>query len=983
MEPLPCGSTCDATPVSPVAWLERLLEAANPAAVASVIVDMVQSVSDGESATVLWWLPGMTTPECRPATPPAKAELQLARRVLQRDAAQYEQHGQMLAMRLCKPGEAVLLIRLPAQAVDDFEPLRELPLPLLQLAGRQLQRTLELSDLQHSHSQLERSESLQRALFSISDLSGSELDMPDMLLGIHGIVSTLMYAENFFIVRRDPERGTLRFIYYADTEDSEGPGDGEMPVARFHGSFTWNVLTSNRPLMGTSEEIAAQLEEPVRRIGPDSLDWLGVPMLREGLAYGALVVQTYEPGIRYTAEDRALLQFVGSHILTALERKQDKNDLERRVRERTLELAELNRGLKQEVEERQRAERLQAALFQIAQLATADIDEQTFYQQVHAIVGVVINAKNFFIALLDETGQRLSFPYAVDVTGESYESRSLGRGLSEYVLEHGAKVVDRAAMDAMMSRGEIDAYSTGTPSICWLGVPLWDGDRAIGLVAVQSYTEQVTYGAHEQELLGFVASQIANSLQRRRVADALQHAYAQLEQRVHERTRALRKEIGERERVQQQLRHQVMHDTLTSLPNRDHLRECIERSLAHLQVAPEQRCALLYIDVDRFKVINDSLGHLAGDGVLREVGTRLQSCVRAPDVVARLSGDEFAILLEQVDGPENASRVAQRVMDALAMPLAVMGRELQLSASLGIALGDARHGCADELLRDADIALYRAKQLGRKRYELFDDTLAKNVVDELSMEGELRHALQRGEFVPYLQPIYRLDDGVLVGHEALIRWNHPSRGVLSPGSFLKVAQDAGLIEAIDWQLFERACVELQRLPVRSSFLTFNVSALHLRHADFDVRLMAMLERTGLPPSRVIVEVTEGSLLDDPDQVRATLERLRSEGVGSALDDFGTGYSSLNYLHSLPLRMLKIDQTFVQALDEGSPNSSTVVEAILALARALDIQVIAEGIETSRQRDILRGMGCELGQGFLLGRPWAVGHWLASEALSEA
>lgn len=983
MKPQPLASNQEAAPASLVTWLERLLEASSPAAVASVMVDMAQATPGCRSATVLWWLPGAHTPECRPAAALDDGELAMVRQARLAEAPYVDTASALLAMRVCKRGSAVLVMRLDPSVVETFQPRHALPMPLLQLAGRQLQRTLELTDLQHSHDQLERSENLQRALFSISDLSGSELEMPDMLLGIHGIVSTLMYAENFFIVRHDPVRGTIRFIYYADTEDTDGPGDEEMPLARFHGTCTWNVLTSNRPLMGTAAEIAAQLQEPVRRVGPDSIDWLGVPMLREGTAFGVLVVQTYEPGIRYTAEDRALLQFVGSHILTALERKQGKDDLERRVRARTLELAELNRGLKQQVEDRQRAERLQAALFQIAQLATADIDEQTFYQQVHTIVGSLINAKNFFIALVDAESCELSFPYAVDVTGETYASRPLSRGLSEYVLEHGAYVVDRAGMEAMMARGDIDAHSTGTPSICWLGVPLWAGDHAIGLVAVQSYTEQVIYGEHEQELLGFVASQIATSLQRRRVADALQHAYAQLEQRVHERTRALRKEIGERERMQQQLRHQVMHDPLTSLPNRDHLRDRIERSLAGLQDLPESLCALLYIDVDRFKVINDSLGHLAGDAVLKEVGARLSTCVREPDVVARLSGDEFAILLEQVDGADTAARVADRVLERLARPLALAGRELQLSASLGIALGDCRYAHADELLRDADTALYRAKQLGRKRYELFDDTLAKNAIDELSMEGELRQALQRGELVPYLQPVFRLDDGALVGHEALMRWNHPSRGVLAPGAFLKVAQDSGQIEAMDWQLFERACSELLRLPHRTSFLTFNVSALHLRHANFDARLMAMLARTGMPSSRVIVEVTEGSLLDDPDSVRATLDRLRSAGVGAALDDFGTGYSSLNYLHSLPLRMLKIDQSFVQAMDQGSINSSTVVEAILALARALDIQVIAEGIETPSQQQRLRAMGCEFGQGFLLGRPHAVSHWLAAEAVNEA
>jgi predicted signal transduction protein with EAL and GGDEF domain len=345
-----------------------------------------------------------------------------------------------------------------------------------------------------------------------------------------------------------------------------------------------------------------------------------------------------------------------------------------------------------------------------------------------------------------------------------------------------------------------------------------------------------------------------------------------------------------------------------------------------------------------------------------------------------LAGDEFAILLEDVQMPADVTAVAQRVLDALGAPMLVAGKELQPTASVGIAIGDSHYQAADEVLRDADIALYRAKDLGRKRFELFDETLAKNVVDVLALEVELRQALQNEQFEPYFQPICRLDDGQVVGYEALIRWNHPQRGLLRPADFIKIAEDSGLIEAIDWHIFELSCRLLARHGPDDTFMTFNVSALHLRHADFDARLIRLLEYTGLPASRLITEVTEGALLDNPERVRATLDRLRLAGVGAALDDFGTGYSSLSYLHSLPLRMLKIDRAFVEELDKDrNTNSTTVVAAILALARALNIQVIAEGIETQAQRSALMAMGCELGQGYLLGHPSPIGNWLQAHA----
>ncbi len=749
-------------------------------------------------------------------------------------------------------------------------------------------------------------------------------------------------------------------------------------------TLTWYVISDGKARMGSTEELRSQVPGPMALIGPDSFDWLGVPMLRDGQPAGALVVQSYQQGIGFSDEDLALLEFVGSHILTALERKQTKEDLEKRVRLRTLQLAEANRGLQLEIIERKRAEHLQGALFQIAQLATADIDQDEFYRRVHAVVGELLNAENFFIALLSDDRQRLTFPYSVDAVKLPPAVRPLGRGLSEYVLRLGTALrADNADIEELVRRGEIAPGRSGSPAMCWLGVPLIVGDEVIGLVTVQSYSATVVYGPADQELLSFVASQIANSLVRRRSAESLRHAYEQLEHRVEERTLALRKEISERERIQDQLRHQVMHDSLTGLPNRGFLRDRIDRVLSAIRHEPHRRCALLYLDVDRFKIINDSLGHLVGDEVLKEVATRLASCVRHPDLVARLAGDEFAILLEEVEVPSVAMTVAQRVLDALGAPMLVAGKELQPTASVGIAIGDSHYQTADEVLRDADIALYRAKDLGRKRFELFDETLAKNVVDVLALEVELRQALQNDQFEPYFQPICRLDDGQVVGYEALIRWNHPHRGLLKPADFIKIAEDSGLIETIDWRMFELSCNLLARHGRGDTFMTLNVSALHLRHADFDVRLIQLLERTGLPPTRLIFEVTEGALLDNPERVRATLERLRLVGVGAALDDFGTGYSSLSYLHSLPLRMLKIDRAFVEELDKDQNSSSTtVVAAILALARALNIQVIAEGIETETQRDVLLAMGCEMGQGYLLGHPSPIGHWLQAHADTE-
>ncbi len=405
-------------------------------------------------------------------------------------------------------------------------------------------------------------------------------------------------------------------------------------------------------------------------------------------------------------------------------RRRIKDDLEQRVLQRTQELADANRALEARVAEHQRAEALQAALFHLAQLATADLDEEEFYDRVHQEIGKLLHAENFFIGLVDTSSSTLTFPYYTDVVSGPHEARPFGLGLSEYVIATGPLLIDRAGLEAMSRSGLIDLETEESIPTCWLGVPLVVGDAVIGLVALQSYSASIAYSPTDQDLLSFVAIQIAISIYRRRSTAALSQAKLQLEQRVEERTRELRLLIAEYERVQEQLKHQVMHDALTGLASRSLLRDRLDRALGMLQRDPERRFALLYLDIDYFKKINDSLGHLNGDEFLKEIARRMQLCVRDPDVVARLSGDEFAVLLENITTPETAMSVANRLLQELRKPLQVAGKDLEPSASIGVAVCDGRYESIDSVLHDADAALYRSKEQGRNRCEMFDPTWA-------------------------------------------------------------------------------------------------------------------------------------------------------------------------------------------------------------------------------------------------------------------
>jgi diguanylate cyclase (GGDEF)-like protein len=809
-----------------------------------------------------------------------------------------------------------------------------------------------------------------------------------MLCGLHGIVAELMYAENFYIALYDRARDSLRFIYYVDSVDTEVPAvDRDFPLFEFEQRLTGHLIRGGKALMGTTDELRDQVSGPLYIYGADSIDWLGVPMMREGQVHGALVVQSYVDGVRFNATDKALLGFVAEHVLTALERKQGQAELERRVTQRTQQLAEANSTLCEKVEGLERAEHLQTTLYRIAALANNDDSSERFYRQIHAAVGELLYAESFYIALLTEDRAGLEFPYYQDAHDPLHPARPLGRGLTEYVLRQGCtKVVDANQFAHLVEQGEIEpelasgqATRSGPGTVCWLGAPLRAADGVMGVVALQSCDPTHAYDTRDAELLTFVAHQIASSVLRRQHAERLRKMNSDLEERVEVRTRELSEQIRVREEVEGRLKHQVMHDPLTGLPNRLYMRDRIEQAIRRYRSQPERPFGLLYLDIDRFKVVNDSLGHLAGDVLLKEVSNRLQHCVRAPDAVARLSGDEFAVLLEDAQQPQSAIQVAQRILAALQEPMQIAGRELRAFVSIGIAISAARHTSTDILFQDADTALYSAKSAGRRQFVLFDESLQRSECDVLGMEQELRAALQHGQFEAYFQPLVRLEDRRLVGFEALVRWNHPTRGVLLPGDFLPVAEECGLIDAIDWQMYRNACEAGRALVADGRYLTINVSPRHFQGNDLHTRLLDVAAATGFDPASLRVEVTEGTLLGDPESVANQLMRLREAGIGAALDDFGTGYCSLGYVHRFPLRMLKIDRSFIEPLGKGkSPRSSAVVTAILALANSLGLDVLAEGIETETQENALRAMGCNYGQGYLYGKPQPASHWLSQD-----
>jgi diguanylate cyclase (GGDEF)-like protein/PAS domain S-box-containing protein len=442
------------------------------------------------------------------------------------------------------------------------------------------------------------------------------------------------------------------------------------------------------------------------------------------------------------------------------------------------------------------------------------------------------------------------------------------------------------------------------------------------------------------------------------------------------------RDVTERKSFEERLRRGALYDDLTGLPNRALLLDRLAHAMERLRRHPEACYAVLFMDIDRFKAFNDSLGHAVGDALLQALALRLRDTVRAGDTVARLGGDEFCVLLEDLEGDDEAERTAARILEAMAQPFAVAGRELFTGASVGIARGGHGYVAPSDVLRDADIAMYRAKQAGAGRYTVFDVSMRNEAVARLELETELRRAVAAGSIEAAYLPVVRLADQAIVGFEALARWRHPVHGAVPPDVFVPLAEETGLIVAIDRQVARLACRAMAawRAAGHDWTVSVNVSSHHFTIGDVVAATEDALGESGLPAHALRLEITESVLMAHPERASEALARLRAQGTLVQVDDFGTGYSSLSYLQRLPIDALKLDRSFVAGSDAGA---RAIVAAVGQMAHHLGIDVMAEGITSQEQADWLAGLGCRFGQGYLYTRPLAEAEVLAWAATRGA
>lgn len=830
--------------------------------------------------------------------------------------------------------------------------------------------------LQQITQKYKRSESIQKSLFDISELASSINELSSLYPAIHEIIAGFMSTQNFFVAFYEEEKEIIDFAYFVD--EFENLEIKQLPAVEMENSVTSYVLNTGNHLFLTKENFDLQIESlGLNYQGPCPIEWIGVPLKRGSHVIGAMVVQSYDESIRYGQEDLEILLFVSQHIVNCVDRVKSRELTEKSVRQNTKQLRQINEELQEEISERQKIESLQQALFEISELsASVEGNMDDFYAAIHDTLSRLIGAPNCYVSTIDKLKQTLQFPYYKDEIQSQIEPREMGLGLTEYVIRRGsAELIDVTNVQKLYEANELTkelVENIHKRKNSWMGSPLIIEGEICGVIAVQSYDQKKQYNLKDLEFLRFVSHHIAVALGRKQSSEAIQAYNQRLAEEVKERTEELnstnlflQKQIEERLQAQQQLEYDAQHDSLTGLANRVLFNTRLELALASKQRYRESNFAVIFIDLDRFKQINDSLGHMAGDSFLKEVAIRISSCIRGHDLLARLGGDEFVVLFDNYDSPIDVEEISARIISSIAKPFNIENRDMYSGASIGIAYIESGYQTADEVLRDADAAMYNAKSLGRGRYIVFDKTMREKLLEEMEIESEFRKILKAKAFESYSQPVLNLATGEQIYQECYILWKHPRIGKIKRDQYWQIAEQCGLTVEMDKFMLTKACEILQAwqsyTEPNNSQISINLSIHHLTQTSLAKQLIEQVIDSGVDPKQLIIEFDENALNRRSQFFLPAIKILKRAGITLVLDNFGSGLASLSYLYSYPFDYVKVDHYFVKTLPRSERNLK-LIQSVLSISGHLKFKLIAEGIDTAEQHQALVEVGCEFGQG---------------------
>lgn len=810
----------------------------------------------------------------------------------------------------------------------------------------------------------------QGALLKLSELASTISDMRDFYPAIHKMVSELLHAENFYVVFYDSLNEQYSPQYFSDEKDQQLIA--QVPSSAFSSGLTGYVVRTGAPLLCDSQQFEQLVTDGhIQPQGSASAHWLGIPLCRDDTVIGVMAIQSYNEKKRYTESDLELFCSIGGHTITALDRVKSREVLEDTVRQRTNQLQQINSSLQKEIKDRTNAEQLQAALYRISELTASSHDMNSFYHAVHQVLSGLMFADNCYIALLDQEQAKLTFPFYIDQYSPPARERPLSRGFTEYVIRCAeAKLVNTSKADELVKAGEIRRGMTSASqqarySTSWLGAPLLIDQKVIGVIALQSYEQDYSYSETELSILRFVSQHIAVAIQRKLATEQQKRQQEELERKVFESTRELRQtnlflrlQVEERKKAEQKLFYEANHDALTGLANRQMFLQQLKQQFALRKRQPQLNMALLFIDLDRFKLINDTLGHHVGDAFLIEVSKRLLSTVREHDLVARLGGDEFVVLLTSLLDETDAEDISERIIDKIRQPFFLHGQPVQSGASIGIAHFQDEHGAAEAILRDADAAMYQAKSMGRNRFVIFNDTMRERMLEALTMEQVIQQAVEQQQFTAVFEPVLCGQARDLIGYELHTQWQHPEFG--TQYDFSKYAADAGIAPQIEQLMLQQACRHLAVSTNDTGLLTIKLSAAHLLQAELFDNLkqqLALIEHK----HRLCLAFTERELLQADSSLYGPLKQLKQTGVRLALHQFAAETAPMGLLLQQLFEFVKLDASFCRQLPRNEQKRQ-LLQMLQTLALSYKFRLLADGVDSADLLNLLLAEGCCFMQG---------------------
>lgn len=826
-----------------------------------------------------------------------------------------------------------------------------------------------------------RAEIIQNALLGISNIATNAPSLDDFYHGVHRHLKQLIPADNFFIAQQDPNSGLISLPFFADEKDphpTELYPDEEISAILKRG-ITGYVLKKGKPLLCDEDEFRQLIEQgEIHGLGSPCHQWLGVPIKNQDRVTGVLVVQSYHTEFSYGELELELMGFISHHISGVMERLLRHEQLETAINERTRELSQAYNNLKQEVTERVKAENLQKALFEIADLSASNTPNELFYSGIHKIISNLLPAQNCFIALLDKK-DNLYFPFYVSQRSKEYPAmRPKQDGLTEYVLSHQKSVLlSQKDIRELERTGKIYAKQPELNKTQemhqWIGIPLKINKKIVGALTLYSLSEEHNYQIKDIELLTFVSLHIANAIERKQALESLQTSFELLEDKVASRTidlalsnQTLKLEVERREKLEAKLVHDAQHDGLTGLPNRNFLIERLKQALKHLKHHGLDQFALLFIDLDRFKVINDSFGHVEGDRFLIETSQRLKSCIRENDTLARMGGDEFVILLDSIQSTQDAVEVSERILAAIAKPYTLAGQPFTSGASVGIAFSDNHlKDTSESLLIKADRAMYQAKSNGKGCYVIYDSNISYQSEQEDQLKQAFLLAIKQQEITLTFNAICQLSDNSPKALTPELTWLSDEFGEYSHEDLVKLAQQHNFELHLDEYLFTQLTGKPPQEFNDNNSLQIHlpICSHHVKHKQAQRNLKKLLVNCPFRLENITLLFDEKAYMKDVEHHLMTFDLLTQIGIKVGLNHFGTGYSSISMLSLQPISTLTLDPQLSKHLIHD--NQLRLIKAYQATAKALDITLIATGVDTHQQLTQFIELDYVFGQGRVL------------------